>query len=756
MSDGGESIREQAARALPQVDGGLRVAGLREPVEVIRLQAVPGVPYIYARNIHDLYFAQGFVAASERLFQIDLMLRTGTGRLAALVGELGLPIDKLARTVGWNRAGRRIAAKWDPLSHEIVGDWFDGVRAYSEVMPAPPPEYSLLSAGPELPAGGEAIEQLASVAVFMSWSLCGNMDAELLRLKLGEHLGREAMLELMPVTGNGLGSNAWAVNGSLTESGKPMLANDVHLAVQTPSIWFACHLAAPGFEVGGASLPFAPGIPIGRTSFTAWGVTNTGGDVQDLYLERLNDQGDAALFRDEWEPLTVHEEKIEVRGQAEPVVINARETRHGPLLDSYVLGSGTPLVIEGGIDEPVALRWIGLDEATPPSTLHHMAQARNFAEFRSAVKTWVCPGSNLIYADAEGNIGHQVTGSYPIRNGSDGTEPVPGWTGEFEWEGTVPFEELPSRLNPPEGYVISANERPIGDDAHVLGEDLTSPHRAIRIEELLTAQRHLGWPMWASFATIQEDALSLPAREIVPLLLEVQPRDEQQRATLEMLGDWDFVVDSRSRAALLYEIWCTRIAERILRPRLGDALYDQYYAHRRGTDTFRSEVLPRFLAEPTERWFGEEGRDALLHAALDDALDALAPRETWGNRHTVTFASPLAKGDFAQFFNAGGISISGDENTILQSRFEPGKGLQAVVTPSWRMVVDLSGEWDWAALAPGQSGNPASPYWKTFADGWKEGEYSILMPFERTSLEHYAFEGVLTLRPTSVSSRNDA
>ncbi|MEX0833428.1 MAG: penicillin acylase family protein [Actinomycetota bacterium] len=735
MSEWAESIREQAARALPQVDGVLRVAGLREPVEVIRDGW--GVPHIYAANTDDLYFTQGFVAASERLFQIDLMFRTATGRLSTMFGELALPLDKLARTVGWNRAGRRIAAGWDELSIRIATSWFAGIRAYVDRMTAAPPAYAALSLRPELPNGEDAIPALASCAVFVSWSLSGNFDQELLRHELEKKLGRDAMLDLMPPAGPGVGSNNWVVSGKLTETGKPLLANDPHLAVQTPSLWFECHLAAPGFEVAGVSLPFAPGVPIGHTAHTAWGATNVGGDTQDLYLERLNEDETAALFRDEWEPLTIHHEQIEVRGRDEPVVVEARETRHGPLLDSYVLGSGVPRIVEGGIEEPVALRWIGLEEATPPSTLHRMALAGSFEEFRNEVRAWVCPGQNIVYADDSGTIGYQCTGTYPVRARGDGSEPVPGWTGEFEWTGTIPFEKLPWSVDPPEGFIVTANARPhAADYRHLIGTDFTPPYRARRIEQLLEDGRHSA----GSFARIQMDTKSLPAHELLPQLLTFEPDDERQRRPLALLADWDGDLYAESAAAALYEAWLVKIAERTLRPKLGARLFDHYYAAHRGSNAFLFDALPRLLHSPNGKWF-PNGKDALLGDALTAALDELTSRFgddpwQWGSMHAVTFASPLATiPELTETFTAGSVEVGGDEQTIHQSKYEPGSGFGAVVIPSWRTIVDLSDtDETLGVLVPGQSGNPASPHWNDQVGPWSRGEHHR-MPFTRAAVE---------------------
>ncbi|HEY7280137.1 MAG TPA: penicillin acylase family protein, partial [Actinomycetota bacterium] len=481
MSDFLDEVRRAAEAALPPVEGEVAVPGLREPVEVIRDRW--GVPHVSAANRQDLFFAQGFVQASERLFQMELVYRLGTGRLAELFGDLTLPMDRFVRTVGWNRAGRRIAERSDDLSREIVTAFLSGARAWLAEMPAPPIEYGILGGvQPWLPRPDEHDVVAASI-VFMAWSLSGNWDTELLRAEIADRLGWEAMLDLFPslpgeagplVPGKrggatraaalellrqapglpkGQGSNNWVVSRARSETGEPLLANDPHLLAQLPSIWIEMHLTAPGIDAAGVSLPFAPGITIGHNERIAWGFTNVGGDTQALYLERLNADGTAALYRGAWEPVTSFEEHITVRGRDEPDVVHARETRHGPILDSYLLGTRDALVVEGGITETYALRFVGFEETIQPSTTWALNTAGSWDEFREAMREWHSPGQNAVYADVDGHIGYQCTGLHPVRRGWDGTVPVPGWTGDHEWDGWVPYDELPWTLDPGEGYL---------------------------------------------------------------------------------------------------------------------------------------------------------------------------------------------------------------------------------------------------------------------------------------------------------------
>jgi penicillin amidase len=765
MGDWLDDVRTAAEAAVPRLEGELPVAGLDGRVEVLR--DIWGVPHIFASSLDDLFRAQGFVVASERLFQIDFLLRAANGRLSGVIGELGLSADRFARTVGWNRAGATIAADWDEGSRRITAAYREGALAWLEQMTAPPVEYAVLALTPSLP---EDEASWAAGSAWMSWNLNGNWDEELVRVEIAERLGPDALRDLFPdlpgdlrfpIAGRrgssaldllgqatprtpGQGSNNWVVAGSRTMSGKPLLANDPHLAVLTPSIWFEAHLSAPGYEAAGVCLPFAPGVVIGRTPHHAWGLTNVGGDTQDLYLERLNVDATAVEFGGSWEPLAIHHEEIEVRGLAEPIALEVRETRHGPILDSYVVGVAAPEVVEGGIRETYALRWAGASVAIPPMTLVHMAAATDFDAFRDALRAWGSPGQNIVYADAEGAIGYQCTGKYPIRRSGDGTTPVPGWTDEHEWDGWIAFEDLPWDVDPPEGLLATANARIHGEDyPFLIGHDWSPPSRVRRIGELLEAT-----PLHSpeSFAAMQADTVSIPARELAKVLASVDAADERQAAAIALLGDWDGDLAAGSAAACVYEAWCHHVAELVLRPALGDALFTHAYGRASSIGAWRAVVLPSLLARPTARWFGADGveaRDDLLRRALDAALGELEERLgsdpsawRWGDLHHVVFAGPLAAfPGLSEIFTAGVVARGGDDDTLDQGAFEPERRYDAVVIASWRQIQDLSDpDASTGTHTTGQSGHPGSPAWRDLIPLWSAGERHPL-PLSREAVE---------------------
>jgi penicillin amidase len=350
----------------------------------------------------------------------------------------------------------------------------------------------------------------------------------------------------------------------------------------------------------------------------------------------------------------------------------------------------------------------------------------------------------MIYADVDGNIGYQATGLHPIRKAGDGTLPTPGWTDAFEWEGYVPFEQMPYAYNPDEGFLATANQKIHGESyPYLLGQDFLPPFRARRITQLVTAtERH----DVESFGRIHTDTLSLPAMDIVPHLLTMEPATDRQKEALTLLAEWDFDLAPDSAAAALYQVWSCRIADAILLPRLGEALHRHYFGQRQWTNAFQYQTLPNLLAYPTATWFGRDGkeaRDEVLRDALDTALDELSAAMgediagwSWGGIHRVRFAGRLAAvPDLAELFTAGEAPWGGDEQTVCQGLYEPGAGYGVVVVPSWRQIIDL-GDLD-ASVGThtvGQSGNPASPHWNDLFPLWATGRYHPL-PFSRAAVE---------------------
>jgi penicillin G amidase len=750
MMDFLDGLRTAAAAAAFPLEGELTSLGLRAPVEMLRDRY--GVAYITGDSLDDLWFAQGLVTAGERLFQIDLALKQANGRLSELFGELTLDDDRFTRTIGINRAGAAIAAGWDDTSRTMIARFREGILAWVGAMPAPPVEYVLLDAAPDLPTDDAS---WAACWAMFSWGLSGNWDLELLRVHLAAELGEQAAGRLLPpLSGHptapaagrlagdllrelprpppGRGSNEWAIAGARTASGKPLLANDPHLLVQQPGAWVELHLSAPGYEVRGVAAPFAPGIVLGTTAHHAWGTTNVSGDVQDLYLERLNDDGTAARYEDAWEPLTLHREEIRVRGSEEPIVHEVHETRHGPLLDSYLTGRLRPA--NRPLEGTYALRWVGAEHTIRPSALIDVANVSSFEGFREAARALECPGQNLVYADVDGTIGYQCTGLHPIRRAGDGTVPVPGWTADHEWDGFVPFEELPSAVDPGRGYLVTANDRNHADDyPHLIGHDFHTPDRAARITELLEARSD---HTVDTCREIQGDTVSLAARELLP---RISLSDERAR---ELFDGWDHDLSADSAAAALWEVFIDELARRAVNGK--DPLVAEYLTDR---ELFRCRALPALLDGSL---LPKEHLDDALAAAWDRCADAMGPHPAawrWGDIHRARFAHPLGRmPGLEPLFVAAELPLGGDEQTVNKAGFEGDVPFDVCIIPSWRVVYDLADLDNSRGILPaGQSGNPASPHWNDQSNAWATGELRPL-PFTRPAVEAAATER-LTIVP---------
>jgi penicillin G amidase len=767
-----DQLREQAAAASFPQDGELRVHGTEGPVQIHRDRW--GVPSIEAGSLDDLWFAQGLVTAGERLFQLDMLLRTANGRLSEVFSERALAEDRFARTIGFHQAGARMALGWDEESHRMIERFRAGVFAWIDAMPAAPVEYGLLDFAPELPAD---YASWGAAFSYLAWSLSGNWDRELLRRWVGERAGAEAVRALFPPLARddrglppgglhgklsdavadslldsmprerGMGSNAWAIAGSRSATGKPFLANDPHLLALQPGVWLECHLSAPGYRARGVALIFSPGVLLGTTAHHAWGATNVSGDVQDLYVERLNDEGTAAEYDGAWEPLAEREETILVRG-SDPESLRVRSTRHGPLIGSFVSGHLGPEYVDLGEDEHYALAWTGHEHGVSPSVALHAAAAGDFEAFREAVGGLACPGQNLIYADVEGTIGYTCTGAFPMRRAGDGTAPVPGWTSQYGWEGTIPGDELPWSKDPERGFLASANNRMHSEDyPYLIGMDFHASYRARRIADVLAAGTGL---TLEDMTTLQNDALSLPALEVLPLLTRLEPETPDQAEALEQLRAWDARMDSGSRAAALYNAWARAIAQRTLEPILGADLFRHYHAE---PEVFRCSVLASLLdPEQQSAWPPHRPDDDLLRDALDDALAYLRTFEgsqapTWGEIHRLRLAHPLAAiPGLSSLFEAADIPFGGDEQTVMAGGFDGRAGFDAAVIPAWRAVFDLDDlDRSVGVLPSGISGNPASPHWNDQTPLYAEGLYRE-MPFTERAVEATT---VATLRVVS-------
>jgi penicillin amidase len=779
-------------RTFPQTEGALRLPGLQADVHVYRDSM--GVPHLYAANLHDLFMAQGFVHAQDRFWQMEFWRRIGSGRLAEVLGPSALDSDRFIRTLGWHRTAAVELEQLGPENRGVLEAYAEGVNAYlaSTDISELSLEFTLLDlTGVDFtPEAWSPINTLTWAKV-MAWDLGGNMPNELTHAEIVSTLGAAALETVAPGYGAGqpvivphpitgatlravpeaafsagrilgvgddLGSNSWVIAGSRTETGSPILANDPHLGIQMPSIWYEiglhCDPVTPEcpIEVVGSSFAGAPGVIIGHNARIAWGLTNLGPDVQDLFVERINPENPNQVeYQGRWEDMELIREEIAVAGEDEPVVLFARLTRHGPIIND---------VLEGVEEdwsygwEPLALSWTALQPGTLMQSVMLLDRASNWDEFRNALSYWDVPSQNFVYADVDGNIGYQAPGRIPIRARGDGSMPVPGWTGEYEWTGTIPFNELPRAFNPQEGYIVTANNAVVSPGfPYFLGMDWDPGYRARRIAALIEADPALSV---ADILAIQTDSAPAWAEEVLPYVVELSTPDPRLSQAIGALRGWDGRANRDSTGATLFEVFRLHLVRETFADDLGEHLF-------RRSQTSLMTSLTSLLADPTSTWFDNrytpetEDRDAILLASLEDAINELSERLgndmgrwRWGELHTATFENQsLGRSGIRPIeliFNRGPVEVDGTIATVNNTGYDPNDPFSVIVVPSYRQVIDVADFTRSVSVhTTGQSGHAFAPHYNDMIPMWRDGRYHPMM-WARADIEAGA-EAHLVLTP---------
>jgi penicillin amidase len=738
----------------PRTQGTLSVAGLQGPVEVYRDKW--GVPHIFAENEHDLFVAQGYVHAQDRLWQMEFNRRVGAGRLSEVLGESTLDSDRFLRTIGLYRAAQADLEVTPPEVLAVLQAYADGVNAFIAThQQSLPLEFTLLGFKPEPWTPADTVVW----GKVMSMTLGGNWESELVRQQLITALGEAKVHEVLPpypaegpfiipseaksygrldtsflddyqevkaltgAIGTGyaaLGSNNWVVDGTKTATGRPLLANDTHLDIQMPSIWYEVHLVAGALDVVGFSFPGTPGVIIGHNRDIAWGVTNAGPDTQDLYVEKINPANPNQYeFRGQWEDMTVIAEEIRVKGRSDPEQLTVRLTRHGPLM--------TPVISDA--TEQLALRWAALEGGGLFRSVYLLDRASNWDEFRTALHYWQAPSQNFVYADKDGNIGYQMPGDIPIRAKGQGLVPVPGWTGEYEWTGYIPFDELPFVYNPPTHYIVTANNKVVPDRyPYFISAEWADPSRAQRISDLLHKNDNLTVD---DMRDIQADTYSIPAAKLMPYVLALGPEGWLQERAFKFLRAWDFRVDKDSGAAGIMEaiVWRTLVNT------FGDELENAGISDR----TWMASVSGLFniMQQRDNPWFDDvrtpevEDRDAILRRSVQEAMEFWSRRFgdlvgnldsqwAWGKLHTATFDHPLGSvKPLDLIFNRGPLAARGSWCTVDAAAYAAGDFAMTAVS-SQRQIVDV-GAWENSRSqhTTGQSGQPFNKHYDDMIQSWE-------------------------------------
>jgi penicillin amidase len=819
-------------RPFPQIDGTLQVAGLSAPVTIIRDKS--GIPNIYAANVHDLFLAQGYVQAQDRLWQMEVYRMGFSGRTSELSPLLSsIKQDKFVRTVGFRRTAEADLAAIAPKSREFLQAYADGVNAFITTHPNNLPfEFTVIglfgSKGlgykPELWTPVDTLQW----AKGLGWNLSENYDVEVFNAKLlakfGEAQATAMMADLEPaydyqqrpiivpagvswnqvpsglsdlnaidavagIRGRDVGSNNWTIAGNHTTTGNPLLANDPHLALQIPSIWYFNGLhcqpvsADCNFDVIGATLPGVPGVLIGHNAHIAWGETNTGPDVQDLFLEKIT--GNQYEYKGQQLDLTIVPETMKIKGklpadyQPSPnetstydaasdttsITLNVRITKHGPII------SDVNNDVAQANAYPVAFSWTAIN--APEHTVDAFLgvdQASDWTSFRAALAEYGTPSQNFVFASDTGDIGYQMPGRVPIRAKGDGQFPVPGWTGEYDWTGYIPYEELPSSHNPARGYIVTANNAVVGPDyKYFISMDWDRGYRAQRINDLIAAKDKLGPD---DIAAIQGDTLNLSAQQIVPHLASIGVSGDAQKV-LDAIKNWDFNEKRDSVGAAAYEVFWYHLLRDTFDDELGNDLASSYI---NGGDLDR-QVMALLLDKADAHWWDNintpqvETRDDILKQALADAAKSLTAEDgadpagwTWSKVHTAVFRSrALGTSPVAFIFNRGPIVIDGGTAIVNNTGGNFGAGypdptkpttppakltdiFAEVSSPSLRQIIDL-GNLNQSRFihVSGQSGLTTHPHYDDMIDKWRNIQY-VPMWWNLTDIKANA-EGTLTLTP---------
>jgi penicillin amidase len=558
-----------------------------------------------------------------------------------------------------------------------------------------------------------------------------------------------------------IGSNNWVVDGTRTASGKPLLANDPHLGTHVPSTWYLAHISAPDFDVIGATLPGTPAVALGRNRFIAWGATNVAADVEDLYVERLNDTGTAVEWRGAMTPITTISETIAIRG-SQPLQWTVRVTPHGPLVSDAINANEAAAVRPNNAPrppprEPLAFRWTALDpDDSTLAAFLQLNEARNWEQFTRALRSFVVPSQNFVYADVDGHIGYYAPGRIPIRAGGDGSRPVEGWTGAAEWTGWVPFDELPHLYDPPGHMIVTANNRPApADYRYHLGFEWTEPYRAQRITDLLQNATRLTPD---DFARIQADTISLHARALLPLLLShVRPEAADARHAVDLLRQWDGSSAPGSAAAAIFQEWFYRLVPVIAGDELGPLVTESY----RSRYSFVSRFLARTLTDPqAAKWCDDvasrqvESCDEAVTAALTRGLADLSARLgsdmsrwRWDAVHPAVFPhSGLDALQAIRPFLSRSVPNGGDWATVNVGPVDAEHAFEQHTVPGYREIVDLSPANDSRFMIDvGQSGLQMSPHYDDYLENWRAVRHRK-MRMERADIERSAI-GRLRLVP---------
>lgn len=735
-------------KSKPQVNGTLALSGLTANVDVYRDDH--GVPHIEAKSMKDLFIAQGFVTAQDRMFQMDLSRRQASGMLSEVIGEKTLSRDKFFRTLGLRRAAEASYHKYSPEMKKYLTWYADGVNAYikqAKKANTLPIEFMLVGYEPKK---WTPVDSLV-IGKYMAFDLGGHWEGQAFRYYLMETFSKEKALDLFPgypadapailedLKESGLdfeksfaeavvpnfhnGSNNWVVSGSKTQSGKPLLANDPHLSLGTPSIWYQTHLTAPEYVVSGVIFAGIPGIIVGHNETIAWGVTNVGPDVQELYIEKRNPKDPYEFqYLADWEKADVVDEVIKVKDKADvnyEVVI----TRHGPIISEFAHHDkpGTAL----------SLKWTALQPSKELEAVIMMNRSKNWQQFEKSLESFHTPAQNFVFASTDGTIAYKANGLIPVRKQKYTSLPVPGWTDQYEWEGYIPWNELPTTVNPKNGYIATANNKVTTDSyPYHISDTFAQPYRQQRIVEVLEKNDTF---TVKDMQTLQFDQKNKQAEELLPILIEQvtnEPLNEIETQVIDVLKKWNKLDSKNSAAPLIFHIWMDRFSSELFKEEISEEMMDMFD----GREQVIDELIRKAYAGQPGPWIKEHGGlekvtensfRSMISMLTEEYGEYLAEWK-WGDFHTLTFEHPLASiKPLNLLFNPETQKMGGSRVTVGVAGWNRETG-DITHGGARRMVIDMADPTKaYHVVGPGQSGHVLSPWYKDQSKDWATGKYHV-------------------------------
>lgn len=734
-------------KSKPVIDGELAVTILDQDVTVTRDEK--GVPHIFAKTDADLYRAQGYVQAQDRLFQMDLARRQASGRLSEIIGEATINTDKHFRTFSLRDAAEKSLAAYDDESKQVLEWYAEGVNAFiTQAKESNTLSYEFALLGYE-PEEWTVVDSL-TIGKYMAYDLGGNWNTLAFRHWALQNFDEEKAKELFikypenasaiieaniqnPVAVAGQfsaemlpnefnGSNNWVVSGDKTKSGTPILADDPHLGLSTPSIWYQMHLQSPQQNVSGVIFAGIPGIILGHNDEIAWGVTNVGPDVQDLYIEIPNPDNPTQFRYDgKWEQAEVRDESIKVK-DGETVDFEVVVTRHGPIMTDLAFKDTEPTA-------QFSMQWTALQPTAELRAVLGFNKAKTWGDFEKALEDFKAPAQNFVFASKDGTIAYKANGQIPIRKQGEGQLPVPGDSSDYGWEGFIPWDELPTLVNPKEGFIATANNQVIGEDyPYHITDFWAQPYRFERIKEVLEANDAI---TVEDMMALQMDQHNLYAREFLPdLLTSLKEKDQDGKyaEVMAMLEKWDMVDAKESGAPLVFHTLMIKLQEVLFKDQMPEDMYGIMYGKFNITD----QLLRTAYSGEKSIWIEEQGGiDETIYKAfeltiaqLEDQFGNNPSKWQWGDYHQLTFDHTLGSASpiLAAYFNAKKVPIGGSKVTVQAADNDLAGNVDHGA--SWRFVVDV-GDLSSAyhIVGPGQSGHVKSDWYQDQVLDWANGDY---------------------------------